>query len=196
MKRVLVVDDDYFIKEIIATALTEQGFTTTKANNGLEALEVIKTERVDMVVLDVVMPKMDGWQLLQELRAKPETAFLPVIFLTTRAREKDRIKGFKLGVDDFLAKPFNVNELVLRVRRMMERVDREKRMPQVKTGLQGSITDIGLASLLMMLEIERKTGFVATGTGRSALYVVHETGECHPGAQQQQGAGQRHESGV
>jgi len=173
VKRVLVVDDDYFIKEIVSTALAENGFAVSKAGNGLEALEIIQKERVDMVILDVVMPKMDGWQLLQELRAKPETAYLPVIFLTTRAREKDRVKGFQLGVDDFLAKPFNVNELVLRVKRMLERVDRENRMPLGQNGLQGSITDIGLASLLMMLEVERKTGLLrlAREDHRCVLYM-------------------------
>ena len=119
--RILVVDDDRHIREVIRFALEKAGFRVTEATDGRQALDACRTDRPDLLVLDILMPEMDGTDVCRQLRAAPETATLPVVFLTSKSDEIDRILGLELGGDDYVTKPFSPRELVARVKAVLRR---------------------------------------------------------------------------
>ncbi|MET4561846.1 DNA-binding response OmpR family regulator [Lysinibacillus parviboronicapiens] len=119
MTTILVADDDVNIRELVCLFLRKDGFTTVEAADGKEALAVYATEQVDFVVLDIMMPIMDGWALCKELRrANPD---LPLLLLTARGETWEKVKGFELGADDYLTKPFDPLELSVRVKALLKR---------------------------------------------------------------------------
>src|SRR5947208_3311961 len=112
---VLVADDDAWILRMVATVLEKRGYSVETAVDGEDALQRALAHPPDLLITDVMMPKMDGWSLVRQLRAHAELAMLPVIFLTALSSEDDRIRGFRLGADDYVTKPFRFEELDLRV---------------------------------------------------------------------------------
>lgn len=113
MPTILVADDDANIRELVCLFLRNDGFATAEAADGKEALAVYISTNVDLVVLDIMMPIMDGWTLSKELRrANPD---LPLLMLTARGETWEKVKGFELGTDDYLTKPFDPLELTVRV---------------------------------------------------------------------------------
>lgn len=119
MFRILVVEDDRGTRTLIEDVLTDAGYEPLAAANGLEALEVLDRKHVDLMVLDTMMPKMDGYQLLAELRGNEMD--LPVLMVTAKQALPDKKKGFSLGADDYLVKPFEEEELLLRVAALLRR---------------------------------------------------------------------------
>lgn len=115
---VLVVDDDHKILRLLRIELTAQGFQVIMAERGEDALQLIERQRPDLVVLDIIMPGMDGLEVLRRLR---ENSGVPVILLTAKGTDADKILGLELGADDYLAKPFNPEELTARVRAVLRR---------------------------------------------------------------------------
>jgi DNA-binding response OmpR family regulator len=115
---ILVVDDDPKILRLLRVELTAQGFQVLVAERGREALEVVERQRPDLVILDIIMPGMDGLEVLRRLR---ESSGVPVILLTAKGTDADKIIGLELGADDYLAKPFNPEELTARVRAVLRR---------------------------------------------------------------------------
>ncbi len=118
-RTILVVDDDYGLRELIRINLEHEGYAVIQAANGLECLEYVRTQRPDMVILDVMMPQMDGIETCARLR---KFSKLPVLMLTAKVQSNDVISGLDHGADDYLAKPFNVDELSARVRALLRRV--------------------------------------------------------------------------
>jgi len=114
----MVVDDDSHIRELVALFLKKEGQEIYEASDGIEALKVLETVKVDLVVLDIMMPNMDGWQLCKELR---EYYDIPVLMLTAKGETTQKVKGFELGADDYLVKPFEPLELVVRVKALLKR---------------------------------------------------------------------------
>lgn len=127
-KKVLVIDDEKSIRDIIGEYLTEEGFEFVEAPDGIRGLEIFRSVGPDLVILDVMMPKMDGWKVCREIRSESVT---PVIMLTARGEEYDKLFGFELGADDYMVKPFSPRELIARVKAVLsrgsvnERKDRE-----------------------------------------------------------------------
>jgi two-component system KDP operon response regulator KdpE len=120
-RTILVVDDEPHIVRFTAMNLEVEGFRVATASNGREALEVLdRGESVDLVVLDVMMPELDGFETLRRIRA---TSSVPVIFVTVRGGEADRVAGLDLGADDYLTKPFSPRELVSRIRALFRRIE-------------------------------------------------------------------------
>ncbi len=119
-KTVLVVDDESRMVEFIAMNLELEGFRVARAANGSEALEKASREHPDLVLLDIMMPEMDGFETLAGLR---ETSSVPVIFLTAKNEEVDRIRGLDLGADDYITKPFSPREMVSRIRAVLRRTE-------------------------------------------------------------------------
>lgn len=119
---VLVVDDEPDISALVAYHLARESYRVRTAADGGEAIRAVETERPDLVVLDLMLPGMSGIEVLRELRRRPETAEIPVILLTARRDEQDRVEGFKVGADDYVPKPFSPQELVLRVGAVLRRV--------------------------------------------------------------------------
>ncbi|BCJ88355.1 response regulator transcription factor [Effusibacillus dendaii] len=116
--RVLVVDDEWNMRNLLRIYLAKNGFEVTDATNGEEALEWIGKQSFDLVVLDVMMPNMDGWQVCSKIR---ETENIPILMLTARTETKDKVHGLRLGADDYLTKPFDPEELVARVFALLRR---------------------------------------------------------------------------
>ncbi|MCM3039406.1 response regulator transcription factor [Paenibacillus motobuensis] len=119
MPTILVADDDANIRELVSLFLRTDGFTTVEAADGQEALNIYASTQVDLVVLDIMMPIIDGWTLCKELRrANPD---LPLLMLTARGETWEKVKGFELGTDDYLTKPFDPLELTARVKALLKR---------------------------------------------------------------------------
>jgi len=119
--KILVVDDEPDALEVIAFKLKEAGYAPLTAADGLRAVEIVREERPALVVLDLMLPKMDGLEVCKILRRDPATAAIPIIMLTARAAEMDRIVGLELGADDYVTKPFSPRELVLRIKKVLAR---------------------------------------------------------------------------
>ena len=120
-KTVLVVDDEKDIRDLIAYNLTKEGFTVVSAADGNEALEKVKQNPISVIVLDIMMPGMDGYEVCRAIRANEKTARIPVLFLTARAAEVDQIIGLEIGGDDYIQKPVSPRVLVARVKAMLRR---------------------------------------------------------------------------
>src|SRR5579862_1021611 len=118
MTRVLVVDDEPIVRDVVVRYLRRDGFTTLEAGDGLSARRLIESSDLDLVVLDVMLPELDGLELCRWIRGSSD---LPVILLTARGEEADRIVGLELGADDYVTKPFSPRELTARVRSVLRR---------------------------------------------------------------------------
>jgi CheY-like chemotaxis protein len=164
--RILVVDDDQWIVRMVTTVLEKRGYEIMTAGDGEEGFRAAVARPPDLIVTDVMMPRMDGWTLVKALRSKVEFALVPVLFLTALSSDEDRIKGFRLGADDYLPKPFRFEELDLRVanalrrKLLMEQSTRQQARgtPREGPGFNGTLDQIGLSSVLTILEMERKSG--------------------------------------
>ena len=171
--RVLIVDDDPWILRMVSTLLEKRGYAIATASDGEEGLMRADQLRPDLIITDVMMPKLDGWSLVRALRSRPELALVPVIFLTALGGEEDRIRGFRLGADDYLPKPFRFEELDLRVANALKKAKTTQakaeevanaapsETPGKKpAGIHGTLEQLGLSSLLVMVEMERKSGIL------------------------------------
>jgi two-component system phosphate regulon response regulator PhoB len=122
-KKILVVDDELDVTELLAYHLKAKGFTVEAVNNPNKSIGVARTFLPDLVILDVMMPELNGIQICRMLRADPKLKRVPVIFLTAKAEENDRIQGLETGADDYICKPFSTKEVVLRVQSILRRVN-------------------------------------------------------------------------
>ena len=141
MQTILVCDDDKQIVEAIDIYLTGEGFKVIKTYDGYEALEYLETQSADLLILDVMMPGMDGFEVLREIR---RTSRVPVLMLTARGEAEDRIEGLEIGADDYLPKPFLPKELLLRVGAILHRTYPE---PNRKVELAASTVDLEKAEV-------------------------------------------------
>ena len=176
---VLVADDDAWILRMVATVLEKRGYSVETAVDGEDALARALAHPPDLLITDVMMPKMDGWSLVRQLRAHAELAMMPVVFLTALSSEDDRIRGFRLGADDYVTKPFRFEELDLRVAKTLRRTAQtmqETRDQLTGSGLRGDLSQVGLSSLLVLIELERKTGLLQlrASEGVSGQILVRE----------------------
>jgi len=135
--RVLIVDDDPDIRTVLELALMHAGFQTIEAHDGMQALELARTEHPDVVLLDVMMPRLDGMSVLRELRTDPRTAHLPVLLLTALSQPEDAISGLEAGADDYITKPFHRDEVVARIHAVNRRTDHQRARNPL-TGLPGN----------------------------------------------------------
>jgi phosphate regulon transcriptional regulator PhoB len=128
MKKILVVDDEKDIVELIEYNLKKEGFSVIQAYDGESAVALAKKQKPDLLILDLMLPRMNGIDVCKAIRGNPATADLPIIMLTAKADELDKVLGLEIGADDYITKPFSVKELVARVRSILRRVqDVEKK---------------------------------------------------------------------
>lgn len=124
-RKILVVDDERHIVRLVEVNLTRAGYDVLTAYDGVEALEVVQKDKPDMIVLDVMMPRMDGFEVLRKLQADSETQNIPVIMLTAKAQDADIFKGWSSGVSSYLTKPFNPRELLTFVERIFQSLEEQ-----------------------------------------------------------------------
>jgi two-component system KDP operon response regulator KdpE len=135
--RILVVDDEVRILNFLSTKLKASGYEVLTAPDGVRGLEQAQAQEPDLVVLDLLMPRMDGLEMLKQLRTFSP---VPVIILTAKGADTDRIKGLQLGADDYLPKPFNPDELVARIEAIRRRLEPEERLPTAEVLEIGNLT--------------------------------------------------------
>jgi len=123
---ILVVDDVRIIRRLVRVNLELEGYSVIEAENGKDALDKVKEIKLDLILLDVIMPYLDGFQVLQRLRANAETRDVPVVMLTSCSEEIDQIKGWELGISDYVIKPFNPNALVNVVKKALSEISGRK----------------------------------------------------------------------
>jgi two-component system, OmpR family, alkaline phosphatase synthesis response regulator PhoP len=124
-QRILVVDDDKEIVRIIRAYLEKAGYSVATAYDGETALHIIRSDRPDLVVLDLMLPDRDGWDITRIVRSDPALAATPIVMLTARVEGEDRVQGLDLGADDYIPKPFNPHEVVARVRAVLRRANQD-----------------------------------------------------------------------
>lgn len=132
-KKIILAEDDCKIREIIKDYLESEGFSVLEADNGETALHLVKKENPDLIILDIMLPRMDGWSVCRNIRTFSN---IPIIMLTARSHEEDRLLGFELGADDYVTKPFSPRELVARVKALLKRI-------QEKTPYSADLLHIG-----------------------------------------------------
>ncbi len=125
-KKILIVDDDPDSLKLIELMLQRRGYTVVSAQSGNQALEDVKTEKPDLIILDVMMPGMDGHQVCRKLRANAQTTHLPVIMFTAKSLVGDKVAGFQAGADDYLTKPIHPVELVSHVQALLQRSEQAR----------------------------------------------------------------------
>ena len=144
--KILVADDDRNIAELLRLYLEKEGYTTELAADGEEAVAKFNADTPDLVLLDIMMPKLDGWQVCREIRSYSK---VPIIMLTARSDEKDELQGFDLGVDEYISKPFSPKILVARVEAILRRTS--------KSAQENEVLDVGgihLDKAAHMVEID------------------------------------------
>ena len=174
---VVIVDDDPSFRAPIAQALRERGDAVREAADGLDALALCLKQTPDLIVSDVQMPRMDGWQLVRMLRARPSLTHVPVVLLTTLSDDDARLRGYRLGVDDYIAKPVREAEFLVRADRLLARAQTQPQTPTQpmqpeRHGLRGDLEHVSLPSLLSFLAMEQKTGvLLLVGESEARLYL-------------------------
>jgi two-component system KDP operon response regulator KdpE len=129
---ILLIDDDQTLLELLADHFNSSGWNAFTANSGASGLKMVLRHEPDLIILDVMMPGMDGWQVCQKLR---ENSSVPIIMLTAKDQEVDKLRGFRLGVDDYVTKPFSFAELAARAGAVLSRVKRQSSIPkQIRMG--------------------------------------------------------------
>lgn len=137
-KKILVIDDTELMIRLITDILSNAGYEVVSAPDGVSGMKKVREEKPDLVILDIVMPGMDGFEMCQALRDDESNNLMPIIMLTGQDNEEDKLKGLEMGADDYITKPFNPRELISRVNNTLKRIDRNRRANPL-TGLQGNI---------------------------------------------------------
>jgi CheY-like chemotaxis protein len=166
--KILIVEDDPWMQREVQSALAGRGYELMIASNGVTALARASASIPDMILSDIVMPVMDGWTLLRRVRQHARLANTPFAFMSTNAEPEDLQRGFRLGADDFIPKPFTPQDLADRVDQLLYRTARSSEVVRpsevgVKSdlfGFAGCLEDIGFTALLSFLDMERKTGMI------------------------------------
>ncbi len=133
-KRILLVEDESSIVDVVSQALRRHGFEVSTADNGDDALEMLYPVLPDLVLLDLMLPGMDGWEVCRRIRSASETKSLPIIMMTARRDERDLVQGLGIGADDYIKKPFSLVELVARVKSVIRRTQMVQSEPTVSVG--------------------------------------------------------------
>lgn len=165
---ILAVDDDEWILAAVRVALQPRKYEIVTAADGWEGLSLATRRTPDLIISDVMMPRMDGWTFVKQLRSKAELALVPILFLTAQDSSQDFVRGYRLGADDYLPKPVDTRELDVRVARALQQRELLKKAHEAPRpggapgagSLQGTVDQMGLASLLSILQLGRRSGIL------------------------------------
>jgi two-component system alkaline phosphatase synthesis response regulator PhoP len=131
-KKILIVEDEKDILQLVKLYLEKEGFRTASAMTGTDGLRLVKTEHPDLIILDLMLPEMDGLEVCKRIRLNQDTALLPILMLTAKAEESDTVIGLELGADDYVTKPFSPKALVARVKALLRRLERNANIAQTQ----------------------------------------------------------------
>ncbi len=178
--RILIVEDEPGMIELLTVALEDEGYNISIANNGQQGLRKVEEESPDLIISDVMMPDMNGYDFCQQLRENPKTAAIPFIFLTAKKDVSDRVRGLNLGADDYISKPFHVVEVVARIKTLMMRVKRARpaaAQPAAMTteseaAFAGDLEKMSIGEVVQTITLTRKNGrlLVVNGAKRGEVY--------------------------
>jgi len=165
---VLAVDDSPLILEMVKESLSGGRYAVLTARNGKQALEILNEIKPELIISDIVMPEMDGWVFCEAIRKNPATTDIPFLFLTGEKDVPTRVRGLKLGADDYLTKPFSRDELLSRVESIADKVASvRKDFSQSQSALSGHTSHLAMADLLQLLSLNGKTGVLRIENGRT-----------------------------
>jgi two-component system alkaline phosphatase synthesis response regulator PhoP len=156
-KRILIVDDDKSIVKIVRGYLEQAGFEVLAAYDGETAMHALRREKPDLLILDLMLPDRDGWEITRLIRADAALATTPIIMLTARIEDTDKIIGLELGADDYITKPFNAREVVARVRALLRRSQLGNQLPANVLQIDHIKLDVGLRELRVKGELVELT---------------------------------------
>jgi DNA-binding response OmpR family regulator len=158
--RILIADDDTKLVTLLTSSLKKSGYDTSEAFDGEEALNQVKVQKPDLILADVVMPKLDGFELCKRIRADPGTEQIPFIFLTAKGELSDRVAGLSLGADDYIAKPFHISEVVARIKSILQRSvpGFSVQAEEGESDLKGNLEQMSMPELIQTLTMNKKSG--------------------------------------
>ena len=178
--RILIVEDEPGMIELLTVALEDEGYNISIANNGQQGLRKVEEESPDLIISDVMMPDMNGYDFCQQLRENPKTAAIPFIFLTAKKDVSDRVRGLNLGADDYISKPFHVVEVVARIKTLMMRVKRARpaatpssaMTTESEAAFAGDLEKMSIGEVVQTITLTRKNGrlLVVNGAKRGEVY--------------------------
>lgn len=167
--QILIIEDDDLVSQTVERSLSKDDFLIRTADNGLDGLKIARKLLPDLVILDVIMPEMDGYEVCRKMRADSQLSAIPILFLTAKIKDEDKVNGFLAGADDYLTKPFNIDELLLRVRAILRRT-RQTASAQIESPHQRQISATA-RKILNEIQV-RKTSPVAICTLVAGDYVL------------------------
>ncbi|HEX7669794.1 MAG TPA: response regulator, partial [Polyangiaceae bacterium] len=178
-QQLLLVDGDPRSVRVLEVSLKNAGFNVTTASDGADALAKLEYAAPDLILTDTRLPGIDGYEMVRKLKAQPEHAAIPIVFLTSQKSIEDKIRGLELGVEDYLIKPIFVRELITRVHMLLARRTQERIAtgPASRTRFAGSLEDMGVVDLLQTIEVSRKSGIAKINQGKRHATVYFREGK-------------------
>ncbi len=178
--QLLLVDADPRSVRVLEVSLKNEGFSVTTASDGADALEKLEFAVPDLILTDTRLPRLDGFQLVADLKSKPEFNAIPIVFLTAASSIEDKVRGLELGVEDYLTKPIFVRELITRVNILLARKTQQRIATGTvssRTRFSGTLDDMGVVDLLQTLEVSRKSGVARITSGQRQVTVFFREGQ-------------------
>jgi len=177
-ERVLLVEDEPLIARMLQDCLAPLYVEIVHVTTGPEALEAVAEQPLDLILLDIMIPGVDGFEVARQIKSNPKTGHLPIIFLTALSQTKDKARGFQLGADDYITKPFNFEEVQARISGALQRAEsaRALRAAEGGRGIRGRLRDMSFPSLVQFIEIERASGVLTVTRGEERGHIYFEEG--------------------
>ncbi len=177
-QRILIADDDDKILALLTSSLQKSGFVTFQALDGESAFELTKKEKPDIILADITMPKMDGFELCKLIREDPVTEHIPFIFLTGKGELHDRVAGLNLGADDYISKPFHISEVLARIKTILQRtaIMSGQAGDEDELDLKGDLEQMPFGELIQTLGMNQKSGGLKIVKGAKVAKIYFESG--------------------
>ncbi len=172
MTKILIVDDEDNIRHLLKVAF-EDDFDIAMAVDGVEAFETALKWNPDLIVSDIMMPRLDGYGLYRKLKSRPETSSIPFVFLSAKKDVEEKVVGLEMGADDYITKPFSIKELKAKIRSIIKKVDEM----QDRGSLEGSLREVDLVEVVQLIEMGRKTGMLVLETSSQTGHLYFKNGE-------------------
>jgi DNA-binding response OmpR family regulator len=176
-RRIFVVDDEERIIDLLKFGLEMSGYEVLTAHNGREALEKIPRTRPDLIISDVMMPHLDGFELCEKLRENPETKLIPFIFLTAKGQIPEKLEGIQLGADDYITKPFDLQELIARMESILYRMELASQTVSEEVAMSGKLSQMEIIDVIQTLQMGEKTGQLMINRGSNVATIYFMSGE-------------------